>query len=192
MANIVVIDGPRGVGKSTMSRQLVDLLVSRGYTATYFKKEIRDPDDEHGNMLRHIDQFVKLPEQVVVVDRFVITEWVLSSYFNRKPHQQLYRYCYDVYDTLRALRAVHVVLYADEQTLTSRLDSRGTRQWDMHPSSLALWRTAELLFPDLSLWTNQDKSDWDQNLTLLYVQVLSRIDREAYRQLSITGVSHGT
>lgn len=181
---IVILDGPRGVGKSTMAQELVARVKSQGHSAVYFKKEIRDPADEYTNMMRHLDMFVQLAEEVVAVDRFVVTEWVLSSYHDRTPAAQLLTDCINVAERLRALKAVSVVLYATEQTLTERLETRGTRQWDMHPSSLALWRTAQLLIPGTQLWHNETEKDRAENLERLELEVARRLDREWFDKLA--------
>lgn len=154
----VIVDGPRGAGKTTTASLIVDLLNVSGIRAKYFKKLERDPRDEYTNMVNHIAKF-RATGEVVVCDRFVATEFVMSVAHNRADEPILTRECREIDRRLDELDVVHLILLPPLTVIAQRLAERGEngRSWDMEVELISpLWRKAHGLLKTSALFTNHD------------------------------------
>ena len=143
---LVILDGPRGVGKSTLCKTIVDELRDKGYNAVYYKKGA-PADDEHNNMQQHLAIFsfvARVLNIVVVVDRFVATEYVFANFLNRATAEDIDTYCQDIMQNIDTffdgLPVYHRVLLAPINEIAARLEARVNKQlqngepvrsWDM-------------------------------------------------------------
>lgn len=144
--NILILDGPRGVGKSTTAQAIVNALTGADVPAVYIK-HVRDNADEAGNMLRRLDYCARRSTTKWVIDRFVASEWVHSTLHNRMAPGHLMRECQGVNTELVHLSALHVILSAPVETLVQRLAERGTRQMDQPLETVEpLWHAAIGIF----------------------------------------------
>jgi thymidylate kinase len=137
---IVLIDGPRGSGKSTIAQGVVERLTTDGIKALYFKKGVRSADNEERNMIDHLNRF-SLPQwNVVVIDRFLLTEWVMSTWHSRLSSRELFEGCHRVNEQIKKINALHYCILAPSGVLDERIKKRGTRGWDMDKdAAVPLW-----------------------------------------------------
>ena len=68
---IVSIIGCDNAGKSTFARAIVEELKERGYTATYLPPLGKAPLEKQ---IEYLDEVKRMPEQVIVMDRFPVIE----------------------------------------------------------------------------------------------------------------------
>lgn len=168
MAKIVIVDGPRGAGKTTTAQHIVSSLAAMKINATYFKKGLR-AEDEYQNMVDHILMFARMPEHVVVVDRFIATEFVMSTAHNRVPARTLVTWVSLINSMLKDVKALHYILLPDVAILDSRLAQREregvTRTWDMRAELVhPLWRTAYGLIDNANLIKNETIKERDERI----------------------------
>lgn len=131
MSLICILDGPRGVGKSTTAKLLAERLEVSGLSALVFKKGKRDDLDELDNMVQHLRVLQMCSQDVVIIDRHVGTEIAMSYALRREDVETLKMWAAVVNDVLEKLNAVNVILLADPVLLEERLKRRGTRPPDL-------------------------------------------------------------
>lgn len=145
---VILLEGPRGAGKSTVGRLLVDKLKAAGKQATYFKKAVRRPDNEFNNMMEHIMAW-KQTGGIFVVDRFAITEWVMSVVHDRCTDYELLTDECQIALFSAIEDGIAFILTASNRVLEKRMKERGEdgRIWDMDPAIVApIWRAAAGVF----------------------------------------------
>ena len=141
---LVILDGPRGSGKSTVGNALVERLHNDGWPlVTYFKKTKRVPEDEYTNMMEHITAWNQIGG-IVIVDRFALSEWTMSIVHNRRPdYAQLTLDCGLALNLARE-QGFAAILTASDEELDRRINSRNEhRGWDMPVEAVnPIWRAA--------------------------------------------------
>lgn len=168
---LIVIDGPRGVGKSTVGQELVKNLTELDYQATYFKKVIRSEENELQNMQEHLLAWKQIGG-IVVVDRFFASEWVMSMTLNRR--QDLTALTHECLKMAAEVKSAGfgVILSARAEVLDSRIEARGTRGWDISPVVTGpMWRAAAGTFDQTYIDTS-DKTVDEVQRTLLVATVI--------------------
>lgn len=138
--NLVVIDGPRGVGKSTTALTVVNNVLELGRKAMYIKK-MREEGNEINNMMKWLDKVDNDRQTLYVFDRFVVSEWVHSILADRVSPHTLMLGCRAIQKRILEMGGLHYVFTAPTQTLFNRLESRGTRKIDQPwPTVEPMWR----------------------------------------------------
>ena len=181
---LVLVDGPRGAGKSTVSQALVAKLQEEGHQATYFKKVIRKPEDEFGNMMEHIDTWQAIGG-IVVVDRYALSEWTMSIVHNRRgDYQQLTNEC-----SIALLNATAhgfaVILTASAEVLNDRINHRNEhRGWDMPIDTVGpIWRAAAGTF-DVQLFDTSD-TPVELVVNMLRLTVLALLSKKTTQEMLV-------
>jgi thymidylate kinase len=138
---IIIVEGPRGVGKTTLCQALVDRLnepplreelASIGFNydvAVYFKAS--RGADPVADMVASIESQLETPNVVYVWDRGPLTEWVMSTLNSRVPALDLTVGIEFVLTKLVGQNAVIVYLHVPKRILRQRLAGReGDRRND--------------------------------------------------------------
>lgn len=185
---ILIIDGPRAAGKSTMADRIVkEVNDSTSRKAMhYFYKGAPHPIDELSNMTNLISEAVQRFNETgttTVFDRFHVSELVMSVGLNRRPAWDVLFDCQYIDGLLAQHNAMCFVLLPDVFTLDNRLNQRNAilikqgKKTKAHDMNLALvpplWRmaSAALTLPQLI----ESKTDYDQvNLTMAIANVFAR------------------
>ena len=161
--NLVILDGPRCSGKSTIGQALVEELQRRQIQAEYFKKGVPDPVDEASNMAIHLERWwdrVNDAVDVVVVDRFVATELVMALATGRTPPERAIPYCIETARrTMVAHHAINRVLLPPFKVLDERMQTRPEgRRWDIEPRRvIPLWTLALTMLPGVTVEQSTDQ-----------------------------------
>lgn len=161
MPKMLTIDGPKGAGKSEICQEIVEFLNQNGKPAVYHK-HLRDETDEFHNMTELV-MYANSPlsKEIVIVDRFVWSEYVMGIYLQRTDPVFLYRRCHAVENYMHNFKISQFLLLPGTATLIRRLAERpGDRsKLDMplvviHP----LWYSA-LAVSKMEMFTNIDEHD---------------------------------
>ncbi len=164
---LVILDGPRCSGKTTVAMRLVASLLELGWNATYFKKTVIKPD-EFQNMMEHLRQWQEMvtdsgygPSDVVVVDRFVASELVMALATGRTPAERVVQYCLKTADTMHKMyNAQAYILLPSMELIERRMAQRPEdHRWDMDPLRVeGLWTFAsKLLYLPLEATDDQEQ-----------------------------------
>lgn len=177
---LVLLDGPRGAGKSTVGNALVQKLHDDGWPlVTYFKKVKRDPDNEYQNMMDHITEWTQFGG-IVVVDRFALSEWTMSIVHNRRTdYAQLTLDCRLALNVAREC-GFAAILTADAEELDRRINHRNEqRGWDMPVDVVnPIWRAAAATFDVEIIDTTKRSMDDVVNILSKTVNALYKGYRE--------------
>lgn len=119
--SIIIVEGPRGVGKTTLSNRIAALLATGG--AQYHIAKFERPGDPHSAMMRIIPQLAN-DTIVHIVDRFHLTEYVMSTYHRRRPSFELLASTMHIDRTLQQYNAIGVILSAPPEVLSDRIAHR--------------------------------------------------------------------
>lgn len=139
---IIILDGPRGAGKSKVAINLIAHLKSEKKKVRAFKR-LR-PIDPFREMEQSITKFQIESDVYHVCDRFSLTELIFSSYHKRVPQAELEAHIWHIHDMLAIAKAKYYVLLASVNTLDKRIKQRDDgKTWDM-PQSMVLgyWQNA--------------------------------------------------
>jgi cytidylate kinase len=175
-SRLVIIDGPKGVGKSTVAKLLVQHLEAAGVPATYHK-HYRDPEHEFEAMTEMLSASSMDIGPVIVVDRLIWTEWVMGIAYERDDASKLTQRC-RLLDHLAHLQGVpHVLLSASVDTLKTRLAERPEeerRKVDM-PWELVtpLWSAA---YGQSHMRKMRNETPEDQDRILNYLLIILGVD----------------
>ena len=178
--NFVILDGARGVGKSTTAQQVVGLLQKVGLDAIYFKKGPRNDNDEYANMRDHINSFRQKKPQIAIVDRFVATEIVMSLAHERVNPRILFGWAEGIERQLHMAGCLHYILTAPTWFLNKRISERGTRQLDMPEHLLTpLWNVSIGMLTTAS----QVEIKSDEDNSRLATRIAQKIIDSRWKQL---------
>lgn len=138
---IVIVEGPRGVGKTTLCTEIVNWLndantrvelgrLGHQYDAAVYFKASRGADPV-ADMVATIDSQLETPNVIHVWDRGPLTEWVMSTLNSRVPALDLTIGVQSVLAKLAGQNAAIVYLHVTPQVLLQRLSGReGDRRND--------------------------------------------------------------
>lgn len=163
--NILILEGPRCSGKSTLGLALERQLQALGWTAKYFKKTVVHPTDERRNMFNHIAGFEDLlagGDDIVIVDRFHASELVMALATGRTLPEEVIPYCREVDEWLfRTHLTRTMILLPPEHVVVSRMLQRPDyHSWDMPRERVyPLWQLAATLLPHAELITRLDQTN---------------------------------
>lgn len=156
---LIVVDGPRASGKSSVARGLANHLADNGKFATYLKKRVYyNGIPEIANMWEHVSEIERMVElfklDYVVLDRLVASEFVMSTYNKRTNPTLLTNACSSLSAYLHERGALQIVLRPSIETIVKRMAERGpthpSRQWDMAPDHIdIMWDMAIAAIPHL-------------------------------------------
>ena len=157
-SRLIVLDGPRCSGKSSLGKGLEQSFLELGWSAAYFKKTKIDPVDEGKNMHDHLDWFKERLENgmdVIICDRLVASEFVFATVTQRTPLEQYFQYCAEVaWRAEKEFNALQNILLPPLEILEDRMlarDAEGQgpeRLWDMPKERIhPLWRLTARALP---------------------------------------------
>lgn len=165
MGNLIVIDGPRGSGKTT----LVDGVVRSAHEAgIHHVNQIKmtRPDKVFLQMHQFLCEVEKHQDLIYVVDRFSLTEYVMSEFYQRVNQVELISRIETIQRRLREIDAFYFVLFTRTDVLEKRINSRDAdRQWDIPKNQVGLyWGQAFQIFRDgLTRLESNDQQDYQSN-----------------------------
>lgn len=137
---IVIIDGPRGAGKTTLAEYIRDQATHIGLNA-YIAKNAR-PEDPLEFMLERIRE--GRGNHILILDRFHWTEWVMSCWHKREAVETLDAWCKTVEVHLTMTPTVGFILQASTAMLAERIamrnDDRGYEMPLNH--AVRIWEAA--------------------------------------------------
>lgn len=152
--NIIVIDGPRGAGKSTTARNVVKRLNDHGVSAIYFKKT-GHKYNEIDYMRELISTWYSYSPAVVVVDRLIASEWVHTILGQRVENFTEFTHrCAELCLDLNQFTLGHFILLADKDVIVRRIELRGDQdhQLDQPIDTIEpMWIAAHSLLPSSEL-----------------------------------------
>lgn len=125
---LLIIEGMRGSGKTTLCQQLLDDCLKAGLKAEKFKGERSDTESPFDGMLKAIKQFDLNPDTVFILDRFHLTEYVMSTYLQRVETITLLTQIKTLDAYLSARSAKCVILDASYDTIDNRMSLRDERR----------------------------------------------------------------
>lgn len=140
---ILVLDGPRGSGKSTTGKALVERFQEIGLSSEYVKVTRGTDKSEFQHMIELFHGW-KQKKQIWVIDRFAASEWVMSLLFNRvTSYVQLTIDC-QVINQYVTNNGASYILMADVPVLDARIIARNEqRTWEVTPELIPpIWRAA--------------------------------------------------
>lgn len=139
---LVVLDGPRASGKSTVGEMAAAEMNRIGKRAVYLKKvHYVAGEGEYENILNHIETIRQLiftfKLDAVFLDRLIASEYVMATYHRRVDPAVLKGYCTEASNVLQLLGAKQFVLLPPLNVLVHRMGMRPaahpSRSWDMNP-----------------------------------------------------------
>lgn len=169
MGHMIVVEGPRGSGKTTLVAQLVPALQAAGVNAIA-RKESRTAVPPTHAMLELIDMVLETPDTLFVFDRFHLTELVMSFMLHRRPIRDLVGETVMIDSALDALAAHRVLLLANPEILDQRVQQRADgRGHDISPSAgyMAYCQAATRTSPRTEWLWNETPSDADHIIQYL-------------------------
>lgn len=174
---IVIVDGMRGSGKTTLVKEVVNRLIAHGVDAIQWKAERTDAGSPYEGMLESIKQFDMEPFKVFCLDRFHLTEYVMSTYLQRVPLHELLTTTKTLDSLLSARHAKCVILDATYDTIDNRMALReGTRKLDMPVlNAKNLWAEALALSRIAVKRHNNTWQDFDDNANFLVQCVVTEL-----------------
>lgn len=137
---LIIIDGPKGSGKSTTAQKLVERLNLLGHPAIYHK-HYRQEKDEFNAIL----EMITAPKKVtLVVDRLIWSEWIFGIYLEREPVKTLTRRCVTLDKIASLMNVMHILLLPPNEVMKARLQERDNNTDIDMPWELVqpLWRSA--------------------------------------------------
>ena len=150
---LIVIDGPRGSGKTTLVNGVVEKLQEYEVPVMKFKSE--RPADPFEQMKDAIDYFRSRSDLVWVADRFSLTEFVMSTALERINPIYLGKKMDEIHKYMAAnIVSTTFVLFASNAVLDRRIKQREKgRRWDMEKKAVTpLWRAAiSLAIPHINV-----------------------------------------
>ena len=166
--NVILIDGPRASGKSTICLEVVEMLKDKGINAVYFKKGPRliMPDGEKAdyefvNMIVHLEHWASNPKTVFVADRFAATEYVMTKKFRRTNMYRNELIAEIMNSLILENNLVHAIITASADVLDERIKERGTRDWDVPKEDVEkMWLDAAFVFDSAVLYKNEEQGQY--------------------------------
>lgn len=137
---IIVLEGPRGVGKTTIATLLEGKLVAMGMPVIRHKWERGEFPyvDMAGQIRKDL-----VPGQINIVDRFHLTEYVMGRHLRRNPVKFLHNATMWIDAFLEMRHAIGLVLTASEKVLEKRMADHKPEDMPI-PKALTLWRHISL------------------------------------------------
>lgn len=163
---IVIIEGPRGSGKTTIAKAVVEALSERGLQAKYWKAD-RNSAPPQAGMMHTILLMSQQPETVWVLDRFLLTEIVMSACLRRTRIDALQSMFADLNSRLRNADALTFIINSHFTNLNQRLAAREdiSRRDDIPVEAASLvWSTVAACLPGVVLLDNSVESQFVANV----------------------------
>lgn len=144
MNNLIIIDGPRCSGKTLLVENIVKS--AHDHDLGHVQKvKMQRPTNPFLQMHEFLCEVERTPELTYVVDRFSLTELVMSIAHNRvKDVDLLYYRTNTIHHRLHEIGALYIVLQVHETELERRMEDRiGDRSWDMPKQDIVpAWNSA--------------------------------------------------
>lgn len=138
---IVIIDGPRGVGKTTTIKLVENLLREEGLKVAVFKAE--RGDDPWLDMRSTVAELVANHEyDVFLIDRFHFTEAVMRIADGTENPTEMRTMVHLISDHLSTAGAMTILMNADNGALVQRVSSRADGRGDENPNAYTEWQKA--------------------------------------------------
>lgn len=156
---IVIIEGPRGCGKTTVATKVTQTLVDMGFNAEYVKIHVRGEDPTKDQFMCIVD-WSRQADKIFVVDRFHLTELVYRMYDGKVEINRIKREMTLVANVLAELGSLVFFLYVPgpvrDRRVAARNDGRG--QDIVSADADELWQFAEDQFFFTAKVSNYDEN----------------------------------
>lgn len=167
---IIVVDGPRGCGKSSLINYLVE--ISDGFVRLFKAERSENP---FLSMLDSIELFTNDDNIVWIIDRFHLTEYVMSSLLDRGDHETLLKQAKQIHSLLDQHKALVIYLDANDESIRNRLVQReGNRQLDVPDliDALAFWqKVIKEHFPTTIVLKSDTHEQFIQNVDYIALRI---------------------
>lgn len=147
---IVILEGPRGTGKTALAKAFIQPLSELGYTPTIFKSERGlDPYSDMRETLARLQvETASNPNKAVIIDRFHLTEFVMRIADGTVKRGKLIHDMVDIAYILEHLQAWVVVLSTVEMERERRVSERNDGRGDEAPAVMDAWDYAHCFLRD--------------------------------------------
>ena len=165
---IIIFEGPRGAGKTTLAKATVDAIIKRGKAARYVK--FQRGDKPFSDMKHQIRDLLEHDWETTVIDRFHLTEFVMRMYDHKVLANQLYKDTQKIDDLLFKIPVIRTVIVTrDESLRLERIIRRNDGRSEEMPSSTSqfLWQSAVTGFCIDHTIINNTQSDFDHAVNYL-------------------------
>ncbi len=171
---ILIIEGMRGSGKTTLVSEIVKRLIKQEVNAVQWKAERANTGSPFEGMMTSIREFDADPFKVFILDRFHLSEYVYSTYLQRVPLKDLLTTTKILDSHLSARHAKCVILDATYDTIDSRMALREEkRKLDMPVlNAKNLWEEAQAISRIAVTRHNNTPTDGIENVNFCVVSVM--------------------
>lgn len=138
---IVVLEGPRGVGKTTIARELAPALTELGFEVALAKFERgSDPTTDMLRTISSLKNDFRSSSTATIIDRFHLTEFVMRTVDNTVTRDVLAINMVNLSYALERAGAWVFVMTAPEAVRKDRVTKRDDGRPDEPPEVLATWQ----------------------------------------------------
>lgn len=172
---MLILEGMRGSGKTTACLKILEKFKSAGVDAEIFKGTRIEGVSPNEGMLATIKEMDSNPLKVYILDRFHLTEYVMSSYLQRRDSVELLIQTKKLDLMLRDRSAKCVIFDATYDTIDLRMAERdGTRKLDMPVlNAKNLWAESKALSTIAVMRINNTSLDQIENVEYCFQSVMN-------------------
>lgn len=146
--SVLIVEGRRGVGKTTFITSLAKRMDGECQIVLFKSARTAHPTID---MISTINEMASRQDELFILDRFHLTEFVLSAQLQRRPFGQLVSDTMYISSQLVNLQAIVVNMTAADETVKRRLaersDGRQHSEFDDVRQEVAVWNMAFKAFP---------------------------------------------